>query len=93
MAVIDDYKNTAETSALLLWILILGGAAVAGNSQDRAWFVVRVTKIVMGLKISSWEEAKLLLMRFFWVDSIHEGTCRDLWDETWINITVNARNG
>jgi hypothetical protein len=79
--------NTAQTRALSLWIIFLGGAAVAGT-KDRAWFVARLAKTVMELQICSWEDAKSSLMKFLWVDRIHENSCKDLWDEALMTMTV-----
>lgn len=65
---------------LFLWILFLGGGA-AGGTKERAWFVARLAKGVKEWGINNWEDAKLLLKRFLWVDDIHERFFIDLWNE------------
>ncbi|KAI9737859.1 MAG: hypothetical protein M1834_009229 [Cirrosporium novae-zelandiae] len=79
--------NTAQTRVLFLWIMFLGGAAVAGT-KDRAWFVARLVKIVMELQIYNWKDAKSSLMKFLWAGRVHENSCKDLWDEVLITMTV-----
>lgn len=78
---------TAQTSALFLWLMFLGGIAVAGT-KERAWFVARIARTIMDLQICSWKDARSSLIQFLWVDRIHENACRDLWDEALITVTV-----
>lgn len=79
--------NKVQAGALFLWIMFLGGAAAAGI-KDRAWFVARLAKTIMEFQICSWEDAKSSLTKFFWVDRIHENSCRDLWDDALVTVAV-----
>lgn len=80
-----------QVRALFLWALFMGGAALAGT-KDRAWFVARLAKAkattMIGMQVCSWEDAKSCLVRFYWVDRIHEDFCRDLWDDALITAGV-----
>lgn len=83
-----DTTNIAPSRALTLWILFLGGAVCAGT-KDRVWFVARLVKTIMKLQqLLSWEDAKSSLVKFLWVDRIHEHSCKDLWDEVQITLGV-----
>lgn len=79
--------NTPQTRGLFLWILFLGGTAVAGT-RNRAWFVARLAKAIMDFQICGWEDAKSSLMKFLWIDGIHEHSCRDLWEEALVTVDV-----
>ena len=79
--------SSPQTRALFSWIIFLGGAAVAGT-RDRAWFVARLVKNVMEWKIGSWEVMKVESRGFWWVGRIHEGACKELWDEAMITMAV-----
>lgn len=72
--------NAAQTKELFLWVLFLCGVAVVGTKQ-RIWFVATLAKIIVELHICSWDEVKMTLMKFLWVDRIHEDPCREIWEE------------
>jgi hypothetical protein len=73
---------TAQMRGLFLWVVLMGGVAVAGT-RDRAWFVARLVKVVMEWEIGSWEELEVR-GGFWWV----EGGCREVWDEAMVTIAV-----
>jgi len=81
--------DTEQARTLFFWVLFMGGVAVVGTT-DRAWFVARLAKAkaTMQLQICSWKDAKSSLMRFYWVDRIHEDLCRDLWDDALMTAEV-----
>ena len=83
--VVDADTNTAPARAIFLSLVFLGGMAVAGT-KDRAWFVARLAKTIMELQIWTWEDAKLSLATFLWVDKIHERSCRELWEEALVTV-------
>jgi len=84
-----DSFDTAlvETRELFLWMIFIGGVAVTG-SKERAWFVAKIAKAVVELHIRCWDEAKSMLTKFLWIDSIHEGACRDLWEGAQVTVSV-----
>jgi hypothetical protein len=67
------------TTGLLLWLLFIGGSA--SRSSCRAWFTERLLDVIARAGINTWDEAKLLLVRFWWVESIHDRPCKQLWEE------------
>jgi hypothetical protein len=80
-------KTSPPARMLCLWIVFLGASVVAGT-RDRTWFVARLARMIMEMQICSWEDAKLLLMSFLWVDRIHESSCKDVWDEALVTVEV-----
>jgi hypothetical protein len=69
--------STPQSRELFLWVILMGGVAVAGT-RDRAWFVAKLVKAVMEWGIESWEE-----LEFWWVEG-----CREVWDEGTVTIAV-----
>lgn len=84
--------NVTQTSGLFLWMMFLGGIAVAGT-EHRVWFVARIAKTVVQLQISEWEDVKSLLIRFPWVERIHNKPCTHLWNEVEITVRVLFGDG
>jgi hypothetical protein len=74
--------STPQMRGLFLWIILMGGVAVAGT-KDRAWFVARLVKVVMEWEIGSWEVLEVR-GRFWRV----EGGCREVWDEAMVTMAV-----
>jgi hypothetical protein len=73
--------STPQIRALFLWIILMGGVALAGT-RDRAWFVARLVKAVMEWEIRSWEELEVR-GGFWWVRG-----CREVWDEAMVTMAV-----
>jgi hypothetical protein len=67
------------TRGLLLWLLFIGG--ITSGSACRAWFTEELLHVAAEMSINTWDDAKLLLVRFWWVESIHDGPCQQLWEE------------
>jgi hypothetical protein len=71
--------ETCSTTALSVWLLFIGGSTSANAS--RAWFIARLLSVTGQRGISTWEDVKKLLLKFWWVESLHEVPCRSLWEE------------
>ncbi|RDW92649.1 hypothetical protein BP5796_02043 [Coleophoma crateriformis] len=67
------------TRDLLLWLLFMGGST-SGN-PCRAWFIAKMLDVTTQAGINVWDDAKLLLMRFWWVESLYEGPWQQFWEE------------
>ena len=72
------FESTRLTN-LLLWLLFIAGSA--SGSPFRAWCVAKLLDVTAHAGIDTWDDAKLLLTRFWWIESIHEGPYQQLWDE------------
>jgi hypothetical protein len=64
--------NRREIAELLLWLMFLGGIT-ALNDPNKSWFVAHLREAATELRIYSWDGAKLVLVKFLWVQHIHEG--------------------
>ena len=63
-----------------LWILFVGAAA-SYNNTDQTWFVSKILKVASTSHLRNWDEAKIVLQQFWWVESIYESHCSALWNE------------
>jgi hypothetical protein len=66
------------TADISLWLLFIGGSA--SENPCRFWFTKKLVEAATQA-IKTWEDAKLLLFRFWWVKSINERPCQQLWEE------------
>jgi hypothetical protein len=73
---------------VLMWIIFFGRHAA--SAQDQAdWFSRRLVTVTKNLGIVSWEEARKILMRFFYWDAVHSQPFSDIWDELQMLRTWN----
>lgn len=72
--------NRREIAELLLWLMFLGGIT-ALNDPNKSWFVAHLREAATELRIYSWDGAKLVSVKFLWVQYIHEGPFLNLWNE------------
>jgi hypothetical protein len=72
-----DMKR-CEVSEFVLWLVFIGGTT-ALDGPSRAWFVAHLRKTATGLRIDRWDDVKVVLMKFLWVEKIHEASFLDLW--------------
>ncbi|RDW80267.1 hypothetical protein BP6252_04905 [Coleophoma cylindrospora] len=74
------FQTTCVTTKdLLLWLLFMGGS-ISGN-RCRGWFTAKLLDVTTQAGINVWDDAKRLLTRFWWVESLHEGPWQQLWEE------------
>jgi hypothetical protein len=69
-----------STPEFHLWILFVAAAASYDNT-DHTWFVSKIPKVASTSYLRSWDEAKIVLHQFWWVESIYESYCSALWNE------------
>ncbi|KAF2816650.1 uncharacterized protein BDZ99DRAFT_515230 [Mytilinidion resinicola] len=66
-------------SYLDLWLLYTGGIASQGT-PERAWFTYKLAELSqLEPELSSWISVRNVLRSSLWVESIHDGPCRQLW--------------
>ncbi|KAI3152036.1 transcriptional regulator family: Fungal Specific TF [Penicillium roqueforti] len=66
---------------LLLWQLFMGAACSLTLPSERAFFVSELANAARLQGIHSWQEARSILLGFFYVDRIHLPMLRQIWDE------------
>ncbi|KIL95496.1 hypothetical protein FAVG1_00233 [Fusarium avenaceum] len=66
-----------------LWVLVLGGISVLGK-DDRAWILSGLRDKASVLGVTTWNEARKCLVKFPWINVIHDEPSRKLWDEMFL---------
>lgn len=75
-------QELTEAPDLMVWISIMGGIASIGSSSgDRAWFVAALDRGLRRLKLESWDELRVILLRFLWFPSTNDYDGGVLWEE------------
>ncbi|KAJ5184855.1 Protein of unknown function DUF3468 [Penicillium cf. griseofulvum] len=71
---------------LLLWQLFMGAACSLTLPSERAFFVSEMANAARLQGIRSWQEARAILLGFFYVDRIHLPMLRQIWDECHLQV-------
>ncbi|CAI7587203.1 unnamed protein product [Penicillium glandicola] len=71
---------------LLLWLLFMGAACSLTLPSERAFFVSELANAARLQGIHSWQEARAILLGFFYVDRIHLPMLRQVWDESHLQV-------
>ena len=64
----------------LLWVTVLAGIA-AQNTDERDWFVDTICGIVLERGLSLWDDVKVILLSFLWMEIACDRGAALLWDE------------
>ncbi|EKV08072.1 Actin-binding FH2 [Penicillium digitatum] len=75
---------------LLLWQLFMGAACSLTLPSERAFFVSELANAARLQGIYSWQEARTILLGFFYVDRIHLPMLRQVWDECHLQVEEPA---
>lgn len=75
---------------LLLWQLFMGAACSLTLPSERAFFVSELANAARLQGIHSWQEARSILLGFFYVDRIHLPMLRQVWDECHLQVEPPA---
>jgi hypothetical protein len=68
-------------TGFLLWVLIVGGTAALGR-PERPWFVTLLTRLREVLNLGSWENAKMVLKGYAWVENSFAIYSHAFWEES-----------
>lgn len=66
---------------LLVWLLFTGASCSAFLPEARTFFVSELANTARLQGISTWQEARFILLGFFYVDRVHLPMLRQIWDE------------
>ena len=67
---------------VLIWILVMGACSCNSlMAHERSYFVMELAHVIRAHGIHSWQELRVLLMDFFYLDRTHLVPLRGLWDE------------
>jgi hypothetical protein len=62
------------------WALVLGGISVSGK-DDRAWMLSGLRDKASVLGVTTWDEAQKYLVKFPWINAVHDEPGQSLWDQ------------
>ncbi|KAG5665381.1 hypothetical protein KAF25_009506 [Fusarium avenaceum] len=63
-----------------LWLLVLGGISISVK-DDRAWMLSGLRDKASVLGVTTWDEARRYLVKFPWINVIHDEPSQKLWEE------------
>jgi hypothetical protein len=76
----DGKMREREIAELALSLTFIGGMASL-DDPNREWFVAKVNDMVWTLGLKTWDDVKGVLMKFLWIEGLHQETCSSLWEE------------
>lgn len=72
--------HDAQVLKILLWCAMIGGMVAEGSDQRR-WFVAKISKLCSLLKVENWTTMVGVLKSFAWLDSACNQAGRAVWLE------------
>jgi hypothetical protein len=78
-----------EVTELVLWLAFLGGTT-ALDDPNRVWFVAHLYQTTTILRMHGWDDVKSVLVKFLWVEKIHQRPFLNLWKEAIVTRKSNA---
>jgi hypothetical protein len=78
--------GTGET-ALVLWLLFVGGISVLGF-DDMPWLCCRIQCYTAVLDLKTWQSTRELLAQFPWINLIHDKPAQRLWAAVMIQSEI-----
>jgi Fungal specific transcription factor domain len=82
-----------RVAPLLVWLYFMGGIASQGLAA-RSWFMKKLLEFVPRPgEFLTWMSAKKALRKILWIELIHDGPCKQLWDETEITRAMSTGKG
>lgn len=82
----DSFGNEQENQELLLWILFVGAASIFKHLDD-AWLIPKTNQAIQTLDLHSWEDLVRTLVKFPWVNAVHDTAGQELWNR----VTFHCR--
>ena len=86
---ISVHAATGEdwSADLVVWLMFLGGSVTPDNST-RSWLIARLPRISVQLGFNYRDDVKTLLLKFFWVETIHQTLYMGVWDEVVMGMSI-----
>jgi hypothetical protein len=75
---------------LLIWLLFIGAACSQCLPTERAYFVSELATALRLHGVSSWQEARSILLGFFYADRVHLPMLRQVWQEVQLQVEPDA---
>lgn len=75
---------------LLIWVLFIGAACSQIMPPERTYFVSELAVACRLHGVTSWQEARSILLGFFYVDRVHLPMLRQIWQEVQLQADPSA---
>ena len=76
---IETTRNGGLNLEFSLWIMFIA-ASMVRDPDTKGYFMASATEIIEELGVSCWDNVETLFKSFFWVEKIHRGTFRPIWN-------------
>ncbi|KIW34067.1 uncharacterized protein PV07_00867 [Cladophialophora immunda] len=78
----SGWSSSHQAQRLLMWILVIGGAAARDVAEERLWFIAALGRLSAQLGIKKFEDLKKnVLKRILWLDRACDAAGKTLWAE------------
>ena len=74
----ENFDKEQENQEVLLWILFIGAVSIFRQPDD-AWLIPKTTQAMHALGLHTWEDVVRTLVRFPWVNAVHDKAGQALW--------------
>lgn len=76
----DFAHEWTQAPQLMIWIIVMLGIA-AVDMPEQSWAVAVLDRCVRRLNVASWDDLKILLLKYLWLPITNDPDGMDLWDE------------
>ncbi|KAH8812227.1 hypothetical protein F5884DRAFT_784799 [Xylogone sp. PMI_703] len=77
--VLDNGLESEHDRDLLIWLMFIGCIWVS-QSPDEQWLVLRTRNLLQQLGINTWTQVRSSVIKFPWLDALHEQLGRNIWN-------------
>lgn len=77
----DVLPCSPAENVLVLWLLMIGGAASWKLPAERAWFLSFMIDTATELELNSWDKVKDSMRRVMWIEGMNESPFMQLWED------------
>ena len=87
---IEIRRNGGLDLEFALWLMFIA-ASMVRDPDTKGYFMASATDIIEELGVSCWDNVETLFKSFFWVEKIHEGSFRPIWNALKVVITRTCK--
>lgn len=75
----EEFDDNQESQEALLWTLFIGAAGSTFGGLDDAWLIPKTAQAMQSLGLHAWEDVVRTLVKFPWVNAVHDQAGQALW--------------
>ncbi|KAI1813680.1 hypothetical protein GGS20DRAFT_467163 [Poronia punctata] len=88
----EEEEEGGEGSYFVMWVLFMGLMAFSSVcDEDIVWFRYRLRRCVDLCGLSTWDEVRGVLTGFLWIDIVHDGLGRGVFESVFGDITEGVQ--